>query len=692
MPVPNLGPRAPPGPPTRMPPGAGPGMKPGDASPWGNQPLQGRSWGDDPMTPSNPWDDKQRGDMGGMSASSGNGMPDLWRKPMRTSPSWEDSAPGGDMRGWGGNGGGNRPQFTKETIWSSKQFRVLMDMNFRKEEAETALRTTNMQLEDAIDLLNNMNRGQMPGGNRGGMPPSADSGFGGPRGGGDPSYDMRFPNPGAGMPYPPGVDGLAPPGSANPSLQNTSRGNMNPALVQQMTMMSGGGGGPPRPPQSGGTPSTSQLRLLVQQIQMAVQAGHLNAQILNQPLAPQTLLLLNQLLQQIKLLQQCKSQQQQCMTSRGGQNNQGALLALSVQITKHNQNITNLQNQITVQQAQYLKSQQPASSMAALPPQPADPAELNLNLSNLSLTADQQQAAAAQQHQASQGSKLNKWIKNDNSDDFSRAPGSSKSSTSQPSPNVLLEGGSTWSNGNNGAVSGGGSGWPDSNDKNSNNNATDDTDFGIPEFVPGKAWKGSSLKDPSEDPTLTPGSVAANPLLHSQPHNDMKSSSSMIMSSQSGAAANSSAVENSLGLTSTTWSFGNSAGGAKDMMSNGGGVGGWGSGLPPSSSTSNLTTMGQDLWGMGPRGGKPSGMSGWPSAAGGGGMSNGWSNGSNMPGAGGSAWLLLKNLTAQIDGSTLRTLCMQHGPLNNFQLFLTHGIALAKYSNGSEAKKVTFFS
>ena len=67
-------------------------------------------------------------------------------------------------------------------------------------------------------------------------------------------------------------------------------------------------------------------------------------------------------------------------------------------------------------------------------------------------------------------------------------------------------------------------------------------------------------------------------------------------------------------------------------------------------------------------------------------MSNGWSNGSNMPS--GSAWLLLKNLTAQIDGSTLRTLCMQHGPLNNFQLFLTHGIALAKYSNGSEAKKV----
>ena len=34
-------------------------------------------------------------------------------------------------------------------------------------------------------------------------------------------------------------------------------------------------------------PSAQQLRILVQQIQMAVQAGHLNPAILNQPLAPQ---------------------------------------------------------------------------------------------------------------------------------------------------------------------------------------------------------------------------------------------------------------------------------------------------------------------------------------------------------------------------------------------------------------------
>merc|ERR1719295_517034 len=189
--------------------------------------------------------------------------------------------------------------------------------------------------------------------------------------------------------------------------------------------MGGGPGGPvhpgapPRPSQSG-PPSTSQLRLL------------------NQPLAPQTLLLLNQLLQQIKALQSC--QQQHAMTqaagARGnGPQNQNALLHISVQITKHKQQITNLQNQITAQQAQYLKNQSQAigggGGSGGLPGQGGgQDNDINLSLGNMAIS-DQ-----------SGGSKLNKWIKNDNNDpDFSRAPGSSKSSTSQPSPNLLLDSG-----------------------------------------------------------------------------------------------------------------------------------------------------------------------------------------------------------------------------------------------------------
>lgn len=60
---------------------------------------------------------------------------------------------------------------------------------------------------------------------------------------------------------------------------------------------------------------------------------------------------------------------------------------------------------------------------------------------------------------------------------------------------------------------------------------------------------------------------------------------------------------------------------------------------------------------------------------------------SNSSGSWTSTWLLLKNMTAQIDGSTLRTLCMQHGPLQHFHLYLNHGIALCKYSSREEANK-----
>jgi trinucleotide repeat-containing gene 6 protein len=421
----------------------------------------------------------------------------------------------------------------------------------------------------------------------GSMPPTNDLlGYpvgrgGGGAGGMDAGYDMRFSG-GGGMPYPPGGGDILPPGS-NPSLQNPSRGTgLNPALVQQMSMVGGGGGSgggplhpgagpaPPRPGQSagggggaGGPPSTSQLRLLVQQIQMAVQAGHLNAQILNQPLAPQTLLLLNQLLQQIKALAQCTQQHAMAVqASAGGRGpSSQALLHFNVQITKHKQQITNLQNQITAQQAQYLKNQQPQPPMVpgggmGVP----DSADLSLSLGNLSMSGvdhHQQQ----QQQGGVGGSKLTKWIKSDaassggDQPDFSRAPGttakgSSSSNSQQPSPNILLDPAGPWSNGNNGA----GGGWPDSSgDKNGGSNAADtEPDFGIPEFVPGKAWKGATIKDPSEDPTLTPGSVATTPILLQQQQQPGDKVSAVSSSSSIATTM----MENSLGLASSTWSFG----------------------------------------------------------------------------------------------------------------------------------------
>lgn len=89
-------------------------------------------------------------------------------------------------------------------------------------------------------------------------------------------------------------------------------------------------------------PSTQQLRMLVQQIQMAVQAGYLNNQILNQPLAPQTLLLLNQMLQQIKTLQQLMAQQNMAQSQGPLDKRNTVVLQCSVLITKTKQQIQNL--------------------------------------------------------------------------------------------------------------------------------------------------------------------------------------------------------------------------------------------------------------------------------------------------------------------------------------------------------------
>lgn len=44
-------------------------------------------------------------------------------------------------------------------------------------------------------------------------------------------------------------------------------------------------------------------------------------------------------------------------------------------------------------------------------------------------------------------------------------------------------------------------------------------------------------------------------------------------------------------------------------------------------------------------------------------------------------------LCPQIDGSTLRTLCMQHGPLVTFHLSLPHGNALVRYGSKEEVVK-----
>lgn len=656
----------------------------GPTSGWGNDSDQNQmgyggssSWGDlDAKREASVWPDSNN--------SSSWGRP---RNPVgpsngglhRSSPGWgapDDNNMDGGNSGWPNSGGLKAPGGPKkptnapnDLMWQqSKPYRMLAEMGYRKEDIETALRNSNGSLEDALEVLNNA--GRMPS-NPGMFNSHNDYSDSGSRRG-FPTQNMP--------PYGPGGQGQDPNlvnnsglpssfNSPNPMIQKMLPGSSSALPPSSLSM-------PPisstRPSgQPGSQPSAQQLRMLVQQIQMAVQAGHLNPQILNQPLAPQTLLLLNQLLQQIKTLQTLQLNHTQAQAQKGMSNSR-ELLSISVNITKTKQHITNLQNQISAQQATYLKSQNmggSSSSLTGAPPshltsgsEPSMPDLFNeLTLSGS--TGNMSDNAG--------GSRLSQWKLNASDNLFNKGPANNKSS-----PGLGFGGDDTWGLSSNSTSSG----WPDSkpnsgsvptsasaavaavnaNTSNANNDVLNGIDaFGIPEFEPGKPWKGTSLKNPDEDPTLTPGSVAPSAIdLMSKTNHNSTGSSNL--------------AENTLGLTSPTWSFNNPTTSDKPKDS-------WGS----TNSTSTLTAMGQDLWGKSGR--TPPGM-GWPSTTS---SSNGWSSGqngsNNNPDA--PTWLLLKNLTPQIDGSTLKTLCIQHGPLKNFHLFLNNGIALVMYASGREANK-----
>ena len=82
------------------------------------------------------------------------------------------------------------------------------------------------------------------------------------------------------------------------------------------------------------------VKTLMQHIHMATKAGYLNPQILNQPLAPTSLMLLNQLLSQIALLNKLN---QHAAVQNHLKPNSMPNLQVSILITKTKSIIQNLQ-------------------------------------------------------------------------------------------------------------------------------------------------------------------------------------------------------------------------------------------------------------------------------------------------------------------------------------------------------------
>ncbi|XP_022064225.1 trinucleotide repeat-containing gene 6A protein isoform X2 [Acanthochromis polyacanthus] len=221
-----------------------------------------------------------------------------------------------------------------------------------------------------------------------------------------------------------------------------------------------------------------------------------------------------------------------------------------------------------------------------------------------------------------------------------------------------------------------------------------------PEFRPGEPWKGYPNIDPETDPFVTPGSVINNLSIntvrdtdHLRDRNNGPSSSLNTTMPSNSAWSSIRASSHSGSLTSTAQST--SARPSESKWSpSGGSVSNsslahelWKVPLPPKAAPSRpppgLTSQ------------KPSpASSGWDGSAlrlGGWGSTesrytpgSSWGDSSS---SGRTQWLVLKNLTPQIDGSTLRTLCMQHGPLITFHLNLPHGNAVVCYSSKDEAAK-----
>uniref|UniRef100_A0A3Q3W4Y6 Uncharacterized protein n=1 Tax=Mola mola TaxID=94237 RepID=A0A3Q3W4Y6_MOLML len=199
-----------------------------------------------------------------------------------------------------------------------------------------------------------------------------------------------------------------------------------------------------------------------------------------------------------------------------------------------------------------------------------------------------------------------------------------------------------------------------------------------PEFCPGVPWKGLQNIDPENDPNMTPGSVPSGPTINTNIHDVNR----YLLRDRNGVNGYSSSFITVSPILSLC------KGKPSEMKST------W----PQGPISQSQGTLSHELWKVpqGPRSTTapsrpPPGLTNKPSSTWGGnslGLVPGWSSSytsdsSNRT----SSWLVLRNLTPQIDGSTLRTLCMQHGPLITFHLNLTQGNAVVRYSSKDEAAK-----
>ncbi|CAN7941214.1 unnamed protein product, partial [Ixodes hexagonus] len=122
-----------------------------------------------------------------------------WGAKPKGPPSWAEGQI--DTSTWGGPSKQGGKPLTKDLIYASKQFRILSDMGFKKEDVENALRMNCMNLEDTLMDLQAMARaGSVP--DSGLLDGSDCGGRGGPKMRGDDGPDPHGGGPHGEPPFP----------------------------------------------------------------------------------------------------------------------------------------------------------------------------------------------------------------------------------------------------------------------------------------------------------------------------------------------------------------------------------------------------------------------------------------------------------------------------------------------------------
>ncbi|XP_042578968.1 trinucleotide repeat-containing gene 6C protein isoform X6 [Cyprinus carpio] len=238
--------------------------------------------------------------------------------------------------------------------------------------------------------------------------------------------------------------------------------------------------------------------------------------------------------------------------------------------------------------------------------------------------------------------------------------------------------------------------------KNTNDKISNGTNVSWPpEFCPGVPWKGLQNIDPETDPNVTPGSVPSGPTINT----NIQDVNRYLLRDRSGGSTPTSSQGEAL-PPSSDWPVTSSFSLSSQEAASTGKLSDMKSTWSPGPISHTQASLSHELWKVpqGPRNTTaptrpPPGLTNTkPSSTWGGntlGLVAGWSSSYSSVGTTWStdsssrstSWLVLRNLTPQIDGSTLRTLCMQHGPLITFHLNLTQGNAVVRYSSKEEAAK-----